>query len=240
PRCRTKQTPAKVLFRFCIFARCLESAIGEWGGYDSDAWVWIYPSFEPQAEEYHLARKPTPPYQNSKPNSRRGYPSLKATAMRFPPPSILLSLLAALPLALCAPADTPATTTLLSATPTPSSTFPHQTPNTSVYPSLSHRGDAAEGPTANTVPLNPDPNQTLTDFVAAPTEADGEAQHWHIVTYYSCVTFSNAYVHCGWHTPVRPGVGPDGSYFDAGGRKEVWVAGMVVGVVVAVLGGVMM
>ncbi|KFY40300.1 hypothetical protein V495_05494 [Pseudogymnoascus sp. VKM F-4514 (FW-929)] len=160
--------------------------------------------------------------------------------MRFPSPSILLSFLSALPLVLCAPADTPATTTLLSVTPTPSSTFPLQTLDTSVYPNLSHRGDSSEGAAANTAPLNPDPSQTLTDFVPAPTGTDGEAQHWYIVTYYSCVTFSNAYVHCGWHTPVRPGVGPDGSYFDAGGRKEVWVAGVVVGVVVAVLGGWLM
>lgn len=53
-------------------------------------------------------------------------------------------------------------------------------------------------------------------------------------------TFSNDYVHCGKHTPVRPGVGPDGSYFDEGGRKEVWIAGMVAGVVVAVVGAIVM
>lgn len=55
-----------------------------------------------------------------------------------------------------------------------------------------------------------------------------------------CSTFSNEHVHCGYHTPVRPGVAPDGSYFDAGGRKEVWIAGLVVGVVVAVVGAVLM
>lgn len=55
-----------------------------------------------------------------------------------------------------------------------------------------------------------------------------------------CSTFSNAYVHCGYHTPVRLGVGPDGNYFDDGGRKEVWIAGVVVGVVVAVVGAVVM
>ncbi|KFX86051.1 hypothetical protein V490_09253, partial [Pseudogymnoascus sp. VKM F-3557] len=144
-------------------------------------------SFEAQLEEYHHARTPTPPGPNPKPNSRRGHLTLKITTMRFPPPSILLSLLSALPVALCAPADTPATTTLLSVTPTPSSTFPLQTHNTSIYPSLSHRGESDGSDAAQTEPLNSDPSQTLTNFVAAPTEADGEAQHWYIVTYYSCV-----------------------------------------------------
>lgn len=39
---------------------------------------------------------------------------------------------------------------------------------------------------------------------------------------------------------MRPGVAPDGSSFDDGGRKEVWIAGMVVGVAVAVAGAIMM
>lgn len=61
-----------------------------------------------------------------------------------------------------------------------------------------------------------------------------------MLTWAVCSTFSNDYVHCGKHTPVRLGVGPDGSYFDEGGRKEVWVAGMVVGAVIAVVGAFVM
>lgn len=40
---------------------------------------------------------------------------------------------------------------------------------------------------ANIKPLNSEPSLTVTDFVPAPTGADGEAQHWYIVTYWSCV-----------------------------------------------------
>ncbi|KFY83368.1 hypothetical protein V498_08126 [Pseudogymnoascus sp. VKM F-4517 (FW-2822)] len=151
--------------------------------------------------------------------------------MLFPSPSIILSILYALPFALGAPADTPATTTLLPVTQASSSTFPLQTPITRYYSSVGRRGDGESDDTANIRPMNSEPSLTVTDFVPAPTGSDGEAQH---------CTFSNDYVHCGKHTPVRPGVGPDGSYFDEGGRKEVWIAGMVVGVVIAVVGAIVM
>lgn len=40
---------------------------------------------------------------------------------------------------------------------------------------------------ANIKPLNSESSLTVTDFVPAPTVSDGEAQHWYIVTYWSCV-----------------------------------------------------
>ena len=44
------------------------------------------------------------------------------------------------------------------------------------------------------------------------------------------------YTHCGWHTPVRTGVGPGGDYFDAGERRGVWRAGVLAGAAAAVVG----
>ncbi|KFZ16146.1 hypothetical protein V502_05236 [Pseudogymnoascus sp. VKM F-4520 (FW-2644)] len=107
--------------------------------------------------------------------------------MWFSPPSVILSILYALPLALSAPADAPATTTLLSVTRTLSPTFPLQTPNTSTYPGADRRGDDESENMAKIEPLNSEPSQTLTDFVPAPTGPNGKAQHWYIVTYWSCV-----------------------------------------------------
>ncbi|KAL5350132.1 hypothetical protein ACLOAV_005169 [Pseudogymnoascus australis] len=107
--------------------------------------------------------------------------------MWFPPPSIILYILYALPFALGAPADTPATTTLLPVTRAPSSTFPLQTPKTRYYSSVGRREDGESDDMANIEPLNSDPSLTATDFVPAPTGSDGEAQHWYIVTYWSCV-----------------------------------------------------
>ncbi|KFY84951.1 hypothetical protein V500_08855 [Pseudogymnoascus sp. VKM F-4518 (FW-2643)] len=107
--------------------------------------------------------------------------------MWFSPPSIILSILYALPLALSAPADAPATTTLLSVTRSPSPTFPLQTPNTSPYPNADRRRGDESDDLAKIEPLNSDPSQTLTDFVPAPTGPDGKVQHWYIVTYWSCV-----------------------------------------------------
>ncbi|KFY11914.1 hypothetical protein V491_06993 [Pseudogymnoascus sp. VKM F-3775] len=150
--------------------------------------------------------------------------------MWLSPFSIILPLFITLPVALGAPADMPATTTLLPLTPTLSSTFPLQTPQTSSSTRPGRQDDESNDPT-RAAHLLGDPSQTLTEFDPVPTGQDGKVQH---------CTFSNAYVHCGYHTPVRPGVGPDGSYFDDGGRKEVWIAGVVVGVVVAVVGAVVL
>ena len=107
--------------------------------------------------------------------------------MWFSSSSIILSILYALPLALGAPADTPATTTLFSVTPTLSRTFPLQTPNTRPYLSVDPRADDESENMAKIAPLYSEPSQTLTDFVPAPTGPDGKVQHWYIVTYWSCV-----------------------------------------------------
>jgi hypothetical protein len=80
---------------------------------------------------------------------------------------------------------------------------------------------------------------TTTGFILTPdltAVSPGEAQKWHLTTYWSCVTYYDVTTttHCGWHEPVLPGgdeiSGAPGKGFEDGGR--------VVGVAVAAAAGV--
>ncbi|OBT52656.1 hypothetical protein VE04_07142 [Pseudogymnoascus sp. 24MN13] len=92
--------------------------------------------------------------------------------MRFLTPCIILSLLTTLPLALSAPADTPATTTLLSLTPTLPSKFPHQTPYEGAYPDAHRCGDDERDEPWRGAPLDSEAGGTITEFVPETTAVD--------------------------------------------------------------------
>ncbi|OBT39952.1 hypothetical protein VE00_09440 [Pseudogymnoascus sp. WSF 3629] len=94
--------------------------------------------------------------------------------MRPSLPYLIFSLLTTLPLALSAPADTPATTTLHSVTPTLSSAFPFRTPYDSPYQGAGCRGGDESDEPWKIAPLHSEPSQILTEFVPAPTGPDGK------------------------------------------------------------------
>ncbi|KAK0102373.1 hypothetical protein ONS95_005995 [Cadophora gregata] len=54
-------------------------------------------------------------------------------------------------------------------------------------------------------------------------------QKWHITTYYSCVTFGQNRVFCGWHEPVRPG---GDEIAAANGRLDTTAAALAAGALV--------
>ncbi|KAH7399908.1 hypothetical protein BKA64DRAFT_468955 [Cadophora sp. MPI-SDFR-AT-0126] len=54
-------------------------------------------------------------------------------------------------------------------------------------------------------------------------------QKWHITTYWSCVTFGQDRVFCGWHEPVRPG---GDEIAAANGRPDTRAAALAAGALV--------
>jgi hypothetical protein len=114
--------------------------------------------------------------------------ALETIAMRLLSHSVVLSILCSLPFAISAPADTSATTTLVSVViRTASPTIPLQTSNTASYSSVDIAEYDESDTTAKTGPGDLGPGRTLTNFVPAPTGPNGQVEHWYIVTYWSCV-----------------------------------------------------
>ncbi|PVH89228.1 hypothetical protein DL98DRAFT_647784 [Cadophora sp. DSE1049] len=61
-------------------------------------------------------------------------------------------------------------------------------------------------------------------------------QKWHITTYWSCVTFGQDRVFCGWHEPVRPG---GDEIAAANGRLDTRAAALAAGALVLAFAAVL-